>query len=81
MSDGERPERPARDSLWALIPRRSLMSAVALVVILAAVIALRQRAGALARGFAETLLGAPPASSAAPRGEPPRVRLAPVKAP
>jgi hypothetical protein len=73
-------ERPARDSLWSLIPRRSLMSAVVLVLVLVAVIALRQRAGALARAFGEALLGAAPSRSA-PREQPPRVRLAPVRAP
>jgi hypothetical protein len=71
--DGE--ERPARDSFWALIPRRSLMTAAVMVLILVAVIALRQRAGALARAFGQALLGAPPA--AAP--PPPRVRMAPPR--
>jgi hypothetical protein len=64
--------RPARDSLWALIPRRSLATAIIMLLILAAVIALRQRAGALARAFGEALLGTPAARTTAPR-----VRLAP----
>jgi hypothetical protein len=62
--------RPARESLWALIPRRSLRTAVLMALVLAAVIALRQRAGALARTFGEALLGAPTTTA-------PRVRLAP----
>jgi len=70
-------DRPPRDSLWALIPRRSLMMVVALLVILAAVIAVRQRAGSLARAFGEALLGAQPTPSGAP--PPPRVRMAPGK--
>jgi hypothetical protein len=79
---GARTPRPVRDSLWSLIPRRSLMSAVVLVLILAAVVVLRQRAGALARAFGESLLGAPPAGARpAPRQQPPRVRMAPGKAP
>jgi hypothetical protein len=79
VSEQQAPERPARDSLWSLIPRRSLMSAVVLVLVLVAVIALRQRAGALARAFGEALLGAP--SRAVPREQPGRVRLAPVRTP
>jgi hypothetical protein len=88
VSEPEAPERdvptprPVRDSIWSLIPRRSLMSALILIVVLAAVIALRQRAGALARAFGEALLGTPPAGArSAPGQQPPRVRLAPVKAP
>ena len=43
-----------------------------MALVLAAVIALRQRAGSLARTFGEALLGAP-----APTNTAPRVRLAP----
>jgi hypothetical protein len=68
--------RPARESVWALIPRRSLRTAVVLVLMLAAVIALRQRAGMLARSFGEALLGTPSAPTTAPR-----VRLAPPGTP
>ena len=71
----DRP-RPPRDTLWALVPRRNLVSAVVLLLVLVAVIVLRHRAGALARAFGEALLGAPPATAPRTR-EPPRVRLAP----
>ncbi len=73
----EPDDRPPRDSLWALIPRRSLTMVVALLIILAGVIALRQRTGALARAFSQALLGAQPAGPPPP----PRVRMAPVKPP
>jgi hypothetical protein len=84
VSEGEAPEpdlRPPRDSFWTLIPRRSVMSVVVLLLILVAVIVLRQRAGSLARGFGEALLGTPPKGAPARREQPPRVRLAPVKEP
>jgi len=45
---------------------------VVLALMLAAVIALRQRAGTLARAFGEALLGTPSATTTAPR-----VRMAP----
>jgi hypothetical protein len=49
------------------MPRRSLAAALLLVFVLGAVVLLRQRAGALARGFGEALLGTP-AATPAPRG-------------
>jgi hypothetical protein len=67
--------RPARQSVWALIPRRSLWTAAVMVLILVGVIALRQRAGVLARAFSEALLGAPAQKAA------PRVRIAPPPSP
>jgi hypothetical protein len=68
--------RPARESLWALIPKRSLATALAMLLILVGVIALRRHAGALARAFSQALLGGPPAQK-----EPPRVRMAPPAGP
>ena len=73
--DSETPPLP-RQRFWALVPRRDLVRAVLLLVVLAAVIGLRHRAGALARTFSAVLLGAPAERA------PPRVRLAPAgKAP
>jgi hypothetical protein len=73
---GRRPSggddlRPARDSFWALVPRRELYKAGLLLLLLVVVIALRVRAVPLAQAFRDTLFP----------HQAPRVRLAPLPEP
>jgi hypothetical protein len=66
-ASGEEELTPARDSFWALVPRRELVQALFMLLILVVVVVLRLRAVPLAETFRNVL---------APR-EAPRVRMVP----
>jgi hypothetical protein len=77
------PEEPdriefERRPLWELIPPRTLVRVVSLLVILATIVYLQARSGSLARKIGDALFPAPPA---APRPrEAPRARIEPAPA-